>query len=75
MDGEPGFAEQGCESKPDKAKKHKNSLVTPATGDDFLWILYLFVQRKYLVPSGNENNIKIKKRKFKKTSLSSLLSL
>ena len=54
MDGEPGFAEHGSESKPVRAKKQKNSLVTPATGDDFLWILSLLVQRKYLVPSGNE---------------------
>jgi hypothetical protein len=56
MDGEPGFAEHGCESKPDKAKKQKNSLVTPATGDSFLWVLSLSAQRKYLASSGSENH-------------------
>jgi len=47
MDGEPGFAEHGCESKPGKAKTIKLTDYT-SIGDSFLWVLSLSAQRKYL---------------------------
>jgi len=68
MDGEPGFAEHGSESKPERAKKTKNSLLTPTTGDDFLWILSLFVQRKYLALSESEKTQHDKQRKVSSPS-------
>jgi len=54
MDGEPGFAEHGCESKPDRQKK-ENSLCTPAAGVSFLLDTFLWTSKeKYLVPVGTK---------------------
>ena len=53
-DGALEFDEQGGESNSNRAKPGFHNRIAPATGDDFLWILSLFVQRKYLALSESE---------------------
>jgi hypothetical protein len=48
--------------KTGQGKKQENSLNTLVAGSSFLWVLSLSVQRKYLVPSGNENMNKKNKK-------------
>ena len=55
MDGALEFDEHGRESNSNKAKTGFDNRLAPATGDDFLWVLSLFVQRKYLALSESEN--------------------
>jgi hypothetical protein len=38
----------------EQGKTGFSNMFAPASGDSFLWVLSLSVQRKYLVPSGNE---------------------
>jgi hypothetical protein len=52
MDGALEFGEQGRESNSNKAKTSFHNRIAPESGDDFLWVLSLFVQRKYLAPVG-----------------------
>jgi len=54
MDGALEFDEQGRESNSNMANNGFHNQVAPASGDSFLWVLSLSVQRKYLASSGSE---------------------
>ena len=62
MDGEPGFAEQGCESKPDRAKNRKTHWVHPQRGCRFFWILFFWQAKKSISLQRSEKGVNRKER-------------
>ena len=70
MDGALEFDEHGRESNSNKANNGFHNKIAPASGDSFLWVLSLSVQRKYLASSRSENKIKREPRWGKKTTIS-----